>query len=84
MSFKFAEVGCDIEKPDHEEKRPIKHLTLSNDEMRQMQRKFEKLAEMEANYVSEFASNKTAVNGFQTLSQLIWKISNWREKMRLP
>jgi 4'-phosphopantetheinyl transferase EntD len=43
MSCKFAEVGCDIEKPDHEEKRPIKHLTLLNDEMRQMQRKFEKV-----------------------------------------
>ena len=43
MSCKFSEVGCDITASDHEEKRPIKHLTLLNDQMRIMQREFEKV-----------------------------------------
>uniref|UniRef100_A0AC34F7Q3 MATH domain-containing protein n=1 Tax=Panagrolaimus sp. ES5 TaxID=591445 RepID=A0AC34F7Q3_9BILA len=85
MSCKFAEVGCDISKPDHEEKRPIKHLTLLNDEMRSMQRSFEKLAETESNYINEFSANKTVINGLQSLNspQLLWKVTNWRDKTRL-
>uniref|UniRef100_A0A914CDD0 MATH domain-containing protein n=1 Tax=Acrobeloides nanus TaxID=290746 RepID=A0A914CDD0_9BILA len=82
---KFAPLGCDVKQPYHEDKRPIKHLTILNDQLRVIQRAFEKLTDDENEQAKKFNSYKISVNGLRSieLPQLIWKIENWNEKFRM-
>lgn len=43
MTCKYANFGCDIADDNHDEKRPVKHLTLVNDEMRTIQNALEEV-----------------------------------------
>ncbi|TMS32921.1 hypothetical protein L596_000714 [Steinernema carpocapsae] len=80
-SCKFASLGCDVEQvqKDHEQKRPIKHLAVTNDTMRGLLRQFEKLNSQFNTSITQFdyvkaSGNRMAVRGGQNY---LWKITNW-------
>ncbi|KAE9547999.1 hypothetical protein FO519_008792 [Halicephalobus sp. NKZ332] len=82
MTCKYSSFGCDIEDDEHEEKKPIKHLTLVNDEMRVMRNTLEQLTKSESVMLSDFSDLRTRANGIlsREFPQLLWKVENWNEK----
>ncbi|KAI6242320.1 hypothetical protein M3Y99_00247100 [Aphelenchoides fujianensis] len=90
-SCEFAAFGCTITTPDHNAKRPVKHLTLLNDGVREEYKKANELVSGEDEMVLRFTKQKLVVNSIvcRDSSQLIWKIGDFanesrKAKLRLP
>ncbi|KAI6175127.1 hypothetical protein M3Y99_01993300 [Aphelenchoides fujianensis] len=83
-SCEFAAFGCTIKTPDHNAKRPVKHLTLLNDGVREEYKKANELVSGEDEMVLRFTKQKLVVNSIvcRDSSQLIWKIGDFANESR--
>uniref|UniRef100_A0A7E4UUM4 MATH domain-containing protein n=1 Tax=Panagrellus redivivus TaxID=6233 RepID=A0A7E4UUM4_PANRE len=81
---RFREVGCDVEEPGHDAKRPIKHLTLLNGATTDLKRTVEQLETTDTSSLNKFEQLKTSANGVICGSSpaFIWKISNFSDQQR--
>ncbi|KAK0393689.1 hypothetical protein QR680_000355 [Steinernema hermaphroditum] len=78
---KFASLGCDVVQvtKDHEKKRPIKHLTVTNDCCRSLLREYLTLNSQFNDQINKFnylkaSTNRMAIRGGPNY---IWRINNW-------
>ncbi|KAI6170779.1 TNF receptor-associated factor 4-like isoform X3 [Aphelenchoides bicaudatus] len=82
LEEKTTEIKKDT--PNHEPKRPAKHLTLFNDGLIDQYREANKLTDMQEDVLACFTRQKLVVNSIicRNSAQLIWSIPDFSEQSR--